>query len=166
MKIFFIFIIFFYSFSFAQESNNIERRKNEEKAIQEMLEIDSLNLVLDSFINVREKYLRIAPKKVCQIDSFIYSLECYFRSKNIETDKIDKMKRKDCLSMKYQKSNFLKVIIDKKIKIGMKKEMVIDSWGEPEDIHRTVGTWGVHEQWIYGTKYLYFENNILTSFQD
>ena len=53
-----------------------------------------------------------------------------------------------------------------KIKIGMTKEMVEDSWGKPDDINRTVGSWGVHEQWVYGSTYLYFENGKLTSFQD
>ena len=54
-----------------------------------------------------------------------------------------------------------------KIQIGMTKEMVEDSWGKPNDINRTVGSWGVHEQWIYDSgRYLYFENGKLTSWQD
>jgi hypothetical protein len=55
-----------------------------------------------------------------------------------------------------------------KIVLGMPKEQARFSWGEPDDINRTVGSWGVHEQWVYsdtGT-YLYFENGILTSWQD
>jgi len=48
----------------------------------------------------------------------------------------------------------------------MTKEQVLASWGKPEDINRSVGRWGVHEQWIYDSTYLYFENGILTSFQD
>ena len=53
------------------------------------------------------------------------------------------------------------------IVLGFKKEHVIASWGEPKDIHRSVGAWGVHEQWVYGGgRYLYFENDILTSWQD
>lgn len=62
------------------------------------------------------------------------------------------------------------------IRIGMSKSAVIASWGDPIDINRTVGSWGIHEQWIYSFgsassigyehKYLYFENGKLTSFQD
>lgn len=59
---------------------------------------------------------------------------------------------------------------------GMNREQVIAAKGEPNDINRSVGNWGVHEQWIYGgycrvTKtyttatYLYFENGILTAYQ-
>lgn len=54
-----------------------------------------------------------------------------------------------------------------KIRIGMTKQMAIDSWGEADKINKTVGKWGVHEQWVYeGNGYLYFENGKLTSWQD
>ena len=48
----------------------------------------------------------------------------------------------------------------------MTTEMVLESWGEPKDRNRSVGSWGVHAQWIYGDTYVYFENGILTSWQD
>ena len=50
--------------------------------------------------------------------------------------------------------------------VGMNKKMAIISLGRPNDINRTVGSWGVHEQWVYDNLYLYFENGKLTSFQD
>lgn len=60
--------------------------------------------------------------------------------------------------------------------MGMTTAEVKASWGKPDDINRSVGSWGVHEQWIYykistfglsyTTQYLYFENNILTGWQD
>lgn len=53
--------------------------------------------------------------------------------------------------------------------IGMTEEQVIASLGRPYEINRTVGEWGVHEQWIYSRyygPYLYFEDGILTSWQD
>lgn len=67
--------------------------------------------------------------------------------------------------------------IDKKIKdmilageisVGMSREEAKASWGEPEDINRTVGSFGVHEQWIYfgGEILVYFENGRLTGWQD
>lgn len=52
------------------------------------------------------------------------------------------------------------------IKLGFTKEQVLERWGEPKDINKTVGSWGVHEQWIYTKTYLYFENSILTSWQE
>jgi len=57
------------------------------------------------------------------------------------------------------------------VKLGMSKGMVTASIGFPIDVNRTVGTFGVHEQWVYGEnpryrKYIYFENGIVTSWQD
>ena len=48
----------------------------------------------------------------------------------------------------------------------MTKEMAIIALGEPDDINKTVGSWGVHEQWIYNKLYIYFENGKLTSYQN
>ena len=50
--------------------------------------------------------------------------------------------------------------------IGMTADMALIALGEPKDINRTVGSWGIHEQWVYGKKYFYFENGKMTSFQD
>lgn len=61
--------------------------------------------------------------------------------------------------------------------IGMTREQVIAAKGEPNDKNYTVGSWGTHEQWVYGgycrvtktytsASYLYFENGILTSWQN
>lgn len=52
-----------------------------------------------------------------------------------------------------------------RIELGMNKKMVIDAWGAPKDINITNGSFGTHEQWIYGDRYLYFENGRLTSMQ-
>lgn len=76
-----------------------------------------------------------------------------------ERDKFDK------LLTKYGVSEFLNAIINKKIKIGMTSAMVIDSWGKPQSINKSVGSWGVHEQWVYSSAYLYFENGVMTSYQ-
>lgn len=40
------------------------------------------------------------------------------------------------------------------------------AWGSPDDINRSVGSFGPHEQWVCGSTYLYFEDGVLTSFQD
>lgn len=60
-------------------------------------------------------------------------------------------------------------ILEGKITKGMTTKDVLASWGRPNDINRSVGSWGVHEQWVYGrtdASYLYFENDILTSWQN
>lgn len=57
-------------------------------------------------------------------------------------------------------------IMQRKVSIGMTKEMCRASWGEPNDINKTTGNFGVHEQWVYKNGYLYFENGKLTNIQN
>ena len=57
-------------------------------------------------------------------------------------------------------------ISNHEIWIGMTTTLTKLSIGHPKDINRTTGVWGVHEQWVYYNRYLYFENGILTSWQD
>jgi len=75
--------------------------------------------------------------------------------------------RKKELIKKYG-SYFGKLISERRIAIGMTNNMVIESIGKPDDINRTVGSWGVNEQWVYDVKglYIYFKNGKVTSFQD
>lgn len=60
-------------------------------------------------------------------------------------------------------------ILKGSIRIGMTKEQVLLSWGQPSHRNTSVGSWGEHEQWnyrgVYGT-YIYFRNDILTSWQN
>jgi len=57
-------------------------------------------------------------------------------------------------------------IADRQIWIGMTDDQARLSVGYPTRVNRSVGAWGVHEQWVYGYTYLYFEGGILTSWQD
>ncbi|MFA5160825.1 MAG: hypothetical protein WC421_01135 [Elusimicrobiales bacterium] len=46
----------------------------------------------------------------------------------------------------------------RKIFIGMPADAVEMSWGKPQEINRSVGSWGIHEQWVYSlSTYVYFE---------
>lgn len=59
-------------------------------------------------------------------------------------------------------------ILNGEIWLGMTSEMAKESRGNPQKNNRSVGSWGVHEQWVYeyaGIN-LYFENGKLTSWQD
>ncbi len=58
------------------------------------------------------------------------------------------------------------LILEGKISLGMTPDQVRASWGPPNDINETVGAWGVHAQWVYGSQYVYFENDVLTSWQN
>jgi hypothetical protein len=63
-----------------------------------------------------------------------------------------------------------KLILEEKIRIGASECTVYASWGSPKDVNRSVGSWGVNKQLIYGPinyrTYIYINNGKVTSFQD
>jgi hypothetical protein len=48
----------------------------------------------------------------------------------------------------------------------MTKQEVVGIIGLPGSVNRTVTQSVAHEQWVYGDKFLYFDNDLLVSFQD
>lgn len=53
------------------------------------------------------------------------------------------------------------------IVIGWDKEKVKLSWGEPNDINKTISKYGTDEQWIYNNRsYVYFTNGKVTTIQN
>jgi hypothetical protein len=72
--------------------------------------------------------------------------------------------KKDRLIKKFGKENGEK-INSGYYWIGMTKDMAIESLGNPETVNSSVGSWGINEQWVYHSLYLYFDNGILTSYQ-
>lgn len=86
----------------------------------------------------------------------------------IKAEQKAKQERINKLSAKYGKY-YAKLIAEGKVVRGMTKEMCKESWGEPDDINVSIGSWGRHEQWVYGeiySSYLYFENGKLTTIQN
>lgn len=71
----------------------------------------------------------------------------------------------ESIAKKYGKK-YAPLIAEKRFAIGMTKEMVIASIGEPDSVNRTVTRYGVSEQWVYRHMYLYFDGDKLRSFQD
>lgn len=90
--------------------------------------------------------------------------EHFTDTKDLETC----LKEKYFISLPKWGNKVLTAIRNNKVLIGMTKEQIVASWGNPEDINRTVGRWVTHEQWVYGEggPYLYIENGKLASFQD
>jgi len=72
--------------------------------------------------------------------------------------------KKDRLIKKFGKENGEK-INSGYYWIGMTKDMAIESLGNPETVNSSLGSWGVNEQWVYYSLYLYFDNGVLTSYQ-
>ena len=77
----------------------------------------------------------------------------------------EKKERKQMIYAKYGSVNGQR-ILEHKIWIGMTKEMAIESWGKPKKNNRTVNAYGTSEQWIYSNAYVYFDDGLLTSWQD
>jgi hypothetical protein len=113
---------------------------------------------------------------------FLNSCQKYFRYSNLPIyaegygasqyrDLSEFQKRRYLKIEKGYTDNIIETIIGGSVKLDMTREQVIFSWGRPNDINKTVGSWGVHEQWVYNRgsiqrQYLYFENDKLTSWQD
>ena len=66
------------------------------------------------------------------------------------------------------------LIENKEIRIGMSRLGLVCSWGYPgaENIKRFEGSWGLREQWVYGSgntcrgRYVYIENGKISGLQD
>jgi len=59
-----------------------------------------------------------------------------------------------------------RAISARQVMIGMTAMQCLQSWGRPDDINRTITANGRHEQWVYGSKYLYFDDGVLTTIQN
>lgn len=60
----------------------------------------------------------------------------------------------------------IEAIKNKRVFIGMNREQVVLSWGEPTNKNLTVTGKGTKEQWVYGIgDYLYFRNGVLEALQ-
>lgn len=103
----------------------------------------------------------------------VIAIKNHFIKKNEEQIRKEN-ELKEQKNLEYRKNIFTKYgkidgekILNGYYWIGMTDEMTEISIGKPININRNVGTWGVHEQWIYESHlYLYFENGILKSYQN
>lgn len=114
-------------------------------------------------------------------------LEASYKAKKVKEDSIYKAKitRDDSIYQREVKketkerkvylinrygAKIAEKILNRQIWLGMSDKMLIETIGKPVDINRTVGSFGIHEQWVYGsiqnTEYYYFENGKLKSWQD
>ena len=84
-----------------------------------------------------------------------------------EAERIAKMKPIERIMEKFGCDKETATLIhQRRVRIGMTAEQCRAAWGRPNDINRSVGLYGVHEQWCYDGSYLYFDDGILTSYQN
>jgi len=83
-------------------------------------------------------------------------------------------RRLELLSMAEKSGLFSKEIRERRLAIGMPKELVALIKGSPDKINKTVSSGGISEQWVYryklgnvgiATHYLYMQDGTLTVFQ-
>ena len=59
-----------------------------------------------------------------------------------------------------------------RIRLGMREMVLVCSWGRPDSVNESVGSWGVHKQWVYRAcdsckaQYVYTENGKITSWSN
>lgn len=64
-----------------------------------------------------------------------------------------------------ERSRFNELVSQGKVAIGMTKRMVLKSWGQPNKINISIGSYGRSEQWVYANEYVYVENGVVKSLQ-
>ncbi|MDX5477157.1 MAG: hypothetical protein LPJ98_01770 [Cyclobacteriaceae bacterium] len=88
-----------------------------------------------------------------------------FRQEEIQRHERYEIRLKE-LSTKYG-ATIGKRIANKEIWIGMSEDLLLESWGFPEEINRTVTTYLVRKQYVYPRgQYVYVENGKVTAWQD
>lgn len=69
-------------------------------------------------------------------------------------------------------SREIRLIKEEKIAMGMSEKALLASWGRPSDINKSVGSFGVHKQYVYrggsysDSTYVYLEDGEVTSWQN
>ena len=86
-------------------------------------------------------------------------------AKVAEEAEIRAKERRDNIISKYG-NQLGGLILQGRVIVGMTKEQCIAALGRPTKINRTTTATMVHEQWVYSSKYLYFENDQLVAIQD
>ena len=101
-------------------------------------------------------------------DQEIARKDAQAKAAKAEAERKAKMAPVERIMEKYDcDESIAELILHHQVCRGMTAEQCRASWGRPEDINRTEGSYGVHEQWVYGDgNYLYFEDGYLTTIQN
>jgi hypothetical protein len=128
--------------------------RNEEYRILKLQEKDREERLIEQEMILKEKLLKEENNTKEKLQMEIARKNALQRLKD----------KKDNLYSKYGKEIADK-LLNKFYWIGMTTEMAEISLGSPRNKNKTVGIWGVNEQWVYYRDYLYFENGRLKSYQ-
>lgn len=124
-------------------------------------------------VNAYGNYICIGCANLDDIDSFLNNSEVVSIHQAKEPPKKESCDKvaKDCVKLWDQKT--CTNLASQKYWIGMTKDQLVVSLGLPNEQNNTVGSWGFHTQWVYGTygPYIYLEgkdehNLKVTSYQN
>lgn len=166
--------------STARKGAYLKNSSNVMGEVLTQLTLEKQVVILDYF----DGYFGVCIDSMCGYMSELWidkneKIDAFIKIKKDEQQELEKLKYENELKLK--KAEYVKLEKDYIIKygqkvydklkegyywVGMNREMATISLGSPKDVNRTVGSWGVHEQWVYNNIYLYFENGKLTSYQD
>ena len=119
----------------------------------EVLEVVGVTTKMTGHVHKREvgPYFLVVRKKTGDTGYLAFTDGSYFLKNPIDP--------------KWDKAT-VEMIKQRKIKLGMSEQQLSLSWGRPHRINKSVGSFGAHEQWVYGSEqYVYMQNGKLTSFQ-
>lgn len=119
---------------------------------QRLLQENNISLAAYSLHQIPDNYNGEFAKEIKQLKDQVFENENKLIQAKIKSDEDRKKERE-----KERAS---------KIYIGDSEYKVLELWGEPQRKNRTVTGNGVHEQWVYGNKYIYIDNGTVTAFQD
>lgn len=130
-----------------------------------------INSVVGLLEDLGKKYKVIFNGRTGYVLKYGFETDTERQTKIVKINKDKATKQKDIEDrakemIKKYGPHYGKIVNEGRYAIGMTKQMILDSIGNPKDINRTVGSWGSHEQWVYENFYIYFENGKVTSFQD
>jgi hypothetical protein len=127
------------------------------------------SVCLDSICGIMSDVWIIRDDHINNLIKAVYKLE---RERKKEKEIVKRERRiqinkeeKKYFSDKYEAEVFNK-LEQGKYWLGMTDEIARFSLGNPKDVNRSTGSYSVHEQWVYSSNYFYFENGVVTSYQN
>ncbi len=155
---------------FIQPNEKIDeelRALKERQKIENAKRQENQKLIQDSLLKVEELRKNIDYEaEIIRNDSIADAMLKEAKAQNRLQNQQYLSQRRTKFHAKYGKELGEK-IATKKIWIGMTEEMLIDSWGRPEDINTTATRYSTRKQFVYGGgQYVYVQNGVVDAWQN
>lgn len=153
------------SAAFLDAEKKINEFKKAGKTIDKEIAKELLLPIAKEFMTDDQRMIEMSMiMNMAEIDNFVQAALTVWFQEEVRTQK-----RLRYIEEHNEIDEKIKMAIrEGKLIIGMNRDQAIASWGKPEKINRTVTRAGNTEQWVFGSfgPFVYFENGILTAWQD